>query len=404
MKGKKFYIALIGVFIIGIGSVFIYRQQQETRALEFEGYEIASIESRVEALYNDDKTDIQENITTELADLEQVFSELNEKNLSHRSKKRIEDMEIEFLSAQEMYRLQEDVLELFREKNIVRKDASTDNIEKLQTSLVPFEDRTVYYTRNYNLLTDARAQIETIEKATKLVEQLMIDGIPNEEINEAELEELEKIIGQIKDEAIKEHLLEQIGTIRLALSEIEEELNLDEDEELEEETEEILEDEILEDESVETVQETNQRTEQTNISTAKNNNRTSNTQSQTSNNNRTSSSQSNKQSSSSTNNQSNNQSSNQNNNQSNTTEQGPTVAQQYQETKVIEEIPYQTLVYENSNIAKGEEIVYSQGSQGTVTETYEVTIYTNGTSDRKTISTNRTEPVNRVVTVGTKEE
>lgn len=404
MKGKKFYIALIGVFIIGIGSVFIYRQQQETRALEFEGYEIASIESRVEALYNDDKTDIQENITTELADLEQVFSELNEKNLSHRSKKRIEDMEIEFLSAQEMYRLQEDVLELFREKNIVRKDASTDNIEKLQTSLVPFEDRTVYYTRNYNLLTDARAQIETIEKATKLVEQLMIDGIPNEEINEAELEELEKIIGQIKDEAIKEHLLEQIGTIRLALSEIEEELNLDEDEELEEETEEILEDEILEDESVETVQETNQRTEQTNTSTAKNNNRTSNTQSQTSTNNRTSSSQSNKQSSSSTNNQSNNQSSNQNNNQSNTTEQGPTVAQQYQETKVIEEIPYQTLVYENSNIAKGEEIVYSQGSQGTVTETYEVTIYTNGTSDRKTISTNRTEPVNRVVTVGTKEE
>jgi hypothetical protein len=398
MKGKKFYIALIGVFIIGIGSIFIYRQQQETRALEFEGYEIASIESRVDALYNEDKTDIQENIMTELADLEQVFSELNEKSLSHRSEKRIEDMEIKFLSAQEMYGLQEDILELFREENIVRQDTSTDNIEELKTSLVSFEDKTVYYNRNYNLLTDAGVQIVTIEKATKLVDQLTIDDIPNEEINEAELEELEELVGQIKDETIKENLLKQIGTFRLALSEIEEELSLDED--LEEETEEIQEDETLEEESVETVQEANQRTEQTNTSIAQNNNRTNNAQSQTSNNNRTNSSQSNKQSSSS----SNNQSSNQNNSQSNTTEQRPTIAQQYQETKVIEEIPYQTLVYENSNIAKGEDIVYSQGSQGAVTETYEVTIYSDGTSNKKVISKNRTEPENRVVTIGTKEE
>lgn len=143
MKGKKFYIAIIGLFVIGIGSIVMYRQQQEARALEFEGYEIATIESRVDALYNDDKTDIQENIDPELAELEQIFLELNEKDLSNRSERRIEDMEHEFLSANEMNELQEDISDLFREEEIVRKNASTDDIEELQSSLVPFEDKTI---------------------------------------------------------------------------------------------------------------------------------------------------------------------------------------------------------------------------------------------------------------------
>ena len=92
MKGKKFYVALIGLIIIGMASVFIYRQQQEARALEFEGYEIESIESRVDGLFNDDETDIKEDIESELLNLEQIFSELNNKNLSNRSEKHMEKM------------------------------------------------------------------------------------------------------------------------------------------------------------------------------------------------------------------------------------------------------------------------------------------------------------------------
>ena len=65
MKGKKFYAILIGLIVIGIGSVQLYRQQQEEKALEFEGYEISKIEKRIDALYNEDKTDIEEDISTE---------------------------------------------------------------------------------------------------------------------------------------------------------------------------------------------------------------------------------------------------------------------------------------------------------------------------------------------------
>lgn len=390
MKGKKFYIALVGLIIIGIGSIVIYRQQQETRALEFEGYEITSIESRVAALFNNEKTDIQKNISVELVNLEQTFLELNEKDLSNRTKSEIKDIEDEFLDAKEMYELQGDISDIFVEKDILRKDVTADDIKELQSSLEIFEDRTVYYNRNNDLLTDARVQVETIEEATELVEQLLIEGSPKEDIDEEKLKKLEELVNQIKDEAIKDRLLERIENVRLVLKEAEEELALDDEEDLEKEPEETIEEEDLD-----TIQDTHEDTEQTDTSPSQSNNQANNNQSQTWNNNRAPSTQ--------TENGSNNQSSNQNSNQSSTSEQRPAVANKYQETQIIEELPYETLVYENKNITAGEEIVYIEGSQGVVTETYEVTVYKNGTSNRKFISRDRVEPVDRVVTIGTKE-
>jgi len=73
MRENKFYIALFGVFVAGIVSVIIYKQQ-EMRALDFEGYEISSIKSRVDSLYNNDKPDIQRDIEDTLIELEQIFS------------------------------------------------------------------------------------------------------------------------------------------------------------------------------------------------------------------------------------------------------------------------------------------------------------------------------------------
>lgn len=283
---------------------------------------------------------------------------------------------------------------MFGEKDILRKDFSTDDIKELQSNLELFEDRTVYYNRNNDLLNDARVQIETIEEATGLVEQLLIDGSLNEDIDEEGLEKLEELVNQIKDEAIKEVLLEQIGTVRLVLKEAEKELALDDVEDLEDLEEES--EETLEEEDLDTVQDTDEDKVQTDTSTSQSNNQTNSNQSQTENNNRAPSTQ--------TENESNNQPSNQNSNQSSTTEQRPAVANKYQETQVIEEIPFETIViYENKNLPVGEEIVYVEGIQGSVTETYEVTIYKNGTSNRKLISRDKIEPVNQLITIGTKE-
>ncbi len=84
-------------------------------------------------------------------------------------------------------------------------------------------------------------------------------------------------------------------------------------------------------------------------------------------------------------------------------EQTPAVEQKYTETKVIEEIPYETVTYESNDIAAGEEIIEQEGHVGQVIETYEVTVYSDGTSSKQVISTEQTEPENRVIAIGTKE-
>lgn len=70
---------------------------------------------------------------------------------------------------------------------------------------------------------------------------------------------------------------------------------------------------------------------------------------------------------------------------------------------MVDEIPFETRTYENANIAAGEEIVYVEGKPGQVIEIYEVTEYTNSTRNKAFVTTEETQPENRVVTIGTKE-
>lgn len=88
MKDKRFYIVLISFFVVGFGSIFLYRQQLEGRSLEFEDYEILAIEKRVSKLYNKDKSDISDDITKELKELEVLFNDLKTGELNYRNKKR----------------------------------------------------------------------------------------------------------------------------------------------------------------------------------------------------------------------------------------------------------------------------------------------------------------------------
>lgn len=419
MKGKKFYVTLIGLFILGIVSVFFNRQQEEARALEFEGYEIATIEKRVDTLYNDKKTDIQEDISTELIELEQILLELNNKDLSNRSERRLKEMEENLLTAKVMHELQEDILEIFKENEVVRRNVSLKDVKELETSLLTFKERRVYFNRNNGCIDEAKVQINKIEEATKLVAELKNGDDINEDVKGKDIEELEKLVNQIKDENIKEDLLKKINTIRLALDdmEIEVELVLDEVEQELEETEELYSGDIKEVDNIEAAQ----NIEEVKTSTQDNTNQqnTNNLQSSTSNR-ISSSSQSNRQTSNSSTRQPSGTSGKQSASQSSATPKpakttpkpaqtppqqmsnNPEVVETYKDEKVAG-IPFETFVYEDSSLDAGTEIVYTEGSTGSLTEVYEVTVYDNGTSNTKVISRDRTEPVDRVITIGTKE-
>lgn len=394
MKGKKFYLILIGVIAVGIGSLFIYRQQKEARALEFEGYEILAIEKRVDALYNENKTDIEKSIESEIIGLKQMFLELENKDLKDRSKKRIEKIEEEFSTAQEMHELQEDILNIFEENKIVHKNTTRELIKELQSLLIAFEEKTIYYNRNKADLKEATVQIETIEKATKLVEQLNLDELTKENIealDDSELEKIKEAINQIKNEEIKLELTKQLESIQVALNEH----NLNESEVNEEELleeaiiDEDLEDELENEETVEIAQETTQSTEQTGTRGDQQNNRPSDSQSQTSNTNS-------------------GNTSNQGNKQPDVSEENltnkPEAVKVKTEEIVFEELPYSTVTSEVDYLDTGTEKVDRPGTPGQRKIIYEVTVNPNGTSTKKLISDSVvTEPVDELVVVGTRE-
>lgn len=410
MKGKKFYLILIGLIVVGISSLFIYKQQQEARALDFEGYEIATIESNVNDLYNEEKTDIKENISEQLIELEQILNELEEKELSYRNETRIDKMRNEFLIAKEMHDLEIKTLELFEEETIVSQTVTDDVIKDLENALAIFEDKTVFYKRNQKYISKARVQLEHIEEVSGLLENLTKD----EEVTKETLDKIEELINQIKNESIQKDFLKRIEKARVVVNEAEESSStaLDglEEENLEElSEEENSEEEVLVEEEQESKSETAQSTEQQSSPVEKNNAQT-NLQSST-HNNRGNNTQTNKSTSTPPSSQNRkptrNQTESQNSNkpsvpENNLNEETNNTKEKYQET-VIEEIPFSTIVNKNSSLEIGTEIVYPAGSPGSREIIYEVTINPNGTSSKKLISNTVIKPpIDRVVTEGTK--
>ena len=243
MKRKNYYSLLISLIIIGIGSYNFYQQKQEERLLEFEGYEISIIEERVGALYNEEETDIAEDISEdELEELDQLFLDLKEKDLHKENRRRISNMEVDFLMAREMNTIQEDIRALF-DKKIVVSSAELKEFDRLEREIEPYSSRSAYYERNTELLTDGKQQLTDIREATELVESLLdeegnlLDGVTQEDVDEAL-----KIIEEIKNEEIRNALAASLDGEIIPVEEDEEEV--EEIEEVEE-TQEVEEPESI---------------------------------------------------------------------------------------------------------------------------------------------------------------
>lgn len=257
MKGKKFYVILAGLLVIGIASVFLYREQQEARVLEFEGYGISEIEERVTGLYNEEKTDISENISTEeLKNIEGLFVELKDQTFSGRNEQRLKEAELDFLTASDMKETEEKINKLFVDDDIIEADISTNDVEQLEQEIETYEMKTIYYERNVKFLEDASIQISDINTATEFIEALFDNDLVREDISREDEEEALELIEPIRNTEIKEELSARVEVVSLALTEMEEALALQEEIErleAEEEAEEELldEDEMLEEEEVE---------------------------------------------------------------------------------------------------------------------------------------------------------
>lgn len=229
MKGKKFYFILVGILLVGLSTIYFFRQQREKQFLEFEAYEIASVEAQVDDLYNEDKTDILEDISTEeLENIDKLLNDLEGKEYSKKNKQRLNTVESEFLTAKEMNTLQIDINELFVKNGIIEKNISLNKVESLEDQITGFQEKTVYYDRNVVTLSDAEEQIKDIEVARSYIEDLFEEDFLRSDVTRADEEKALKLIEKIKNEEVREELFVRVETVSLALTEAEEALALEE--------------------------------------------------------------------------------------------------------------------------------------------------------------------------------
>lgn len=409
MKGKKFYIILIGLIIVGIGSVFVYRQQQEARFLEFEGYEIADIERQVAGLYNEDKTDLADDISkNELEELEVTLADLQEKDLGRQNRNRIETMQEDLMTADGMLALEEDIDEIFIEESIVDKDASFSEVENFEEKIVTYEDKAIYFDRNTTRLDDAKQQVETMTHARDYIENLFTDEDEvRADVTREEEEEALELIDQVKNEEIKEELTAQIETVTLALDEREElevlkEELAEEDSAEEDETEN--EDEETEEDSEEVVEEEPEYTAppstgNTDSSSSSNTGNPNSSSPGSSSNNTGANGGSGNTGGSSDGVSSGSEESSDNENTGDTNH----VVRTYQETDT-EVIPYQTVYIDDNTILQGKKYPANQDyGNGSRTVTYRVTEYQDGSTDREVIEETSELPVHQEIIRGTRE-
>ena len=238
MKGKKFYIILAGLLLIGITSIYFFRQQQENQYLEFEAFEIASVEARVNKLYNEDKTDISENIADdEFDEINELLQDLNSKDFHPKNVERLFAVEKEYQTAMEMNALEVNIKDLFVEKEIIEENISVNAIEDYETQLQSFQEKMAYYDRNSQALESAKQQARDMEEAIVFVANLFEDDLVRMDITRENEEEAHELVEKIKNKEVRKRLLAQLETVNLALNEAEEALALEEA--LAEETDEL---------------------------------------------------------------------------------------------------------------------------------------------------------------------
>ena len=229
MKGKKFYVFLGVILLIGVSAVHFYRQKQSERYLEFEAYEIENIEKEIASLYNEEKTDLSDKLSTEQLDnIQEELEELKNKEYSLENQQRLDKVEEEYLMAKAMDELQTDIKGLFIEEGIIKKDLTLDEVINLEEQIGEFQEKVVYYDRNQTTLADAKEQVNVIQAAKSYIDDLFEEDSVRIDVTRENEEEALELIQKIKNEEAREELLARAEIINLALTEAEEALALEE--------------------------------------------------------------------------------------------------------------------------------------------------------------------------------
>lgn len=165
---------------------------------------LAVIEEHIDALFNQEKTDIASDLAQEQIDkVEELLAEERENKFSPDNLKRIDSILLYLDLAIDMFAFDQEVDQLFDEEGGLVKDAE---IETVESSIAFYETETVFYARQLDKIADAKEQLVAIEEVRKQVDSFFVDGEVRSDVSREDEAEMRELIATLKSMDAKREL------------------------------------------------------------------------------------------------------------------------------------------------------------------------------------------------------
>src|SRR5690625_2729488 len=204
MKIKNIVFVLLGVFLV---TVFVGCSNKDEEDVE----RISVMEKKVDALFNQEKTDIDKSIETEQFDeIDELLEAEADEEFSEENALRIESVVLHLSEAIGMYEFQEQMSELVSEDGVVDEEAYLESKERI----AEFENRELFYERQIvelekieGLYQQQLAQKEHVEKTEKALAKLFDeDKKVKGNVTQKDYDKIAKLVKSVEDEDLKKSL------------------------------------------------------------------------------------------------------------------------------------------------------------------------------------------------------
>lgn len=210
IKKTVYVLMFTSLILLGCG-----RKNKEATA------RLDKLDENIATLYNEEKTDLHKDISEEkIAEiLSQLDKEMEQKEkLNDENQEKLDTSEESFTQVEKMYDFDREVKKLFEADDILKEEATLEQIEAAERRLADFDIAKLpaFFDRHEKLFLAARSQLKVRSQADRLVERLFEnEETVREDATRAQEKEAHEAVEEIKNEALQEkykNRLEKVNT------------------------------------------------------------------------------------------------------------------------------------------------------------------------------------------------
>ena len=199
------------------------------------------IDSKIELLFNEDRSDLADNISEEkLDDVNDLINEEEETEFNEENSEKMKSILSYYTLASSMYELDQQISDLFKDE-ILKENASKEDIDEVKEELKTFDENEqgTFVKRQSDLIEQADEQLEAIEEAESLVGDLFTeDDEVKEDISREDEDKAQDAVAEVKKQEVKEKLSSKLEKVDKELTKREEEARKKKEEEEQKQKEE----------------------------------------------------------------------------------------------------------------------------------------------------------------------